>query len=324
MSVGVGPSSTWAGQAEGLASGEDWSVRRRMWRTVVFSQCWEQWLLSLCLWELTAHSSLSWACSSCWVVRCLHPRFGQKGCLCHWILHPPSDWNRSHGTEVDHHPVPWNLKPQTCVGSSSGFSIRATPTQTVIFAFYLSYHCRKCGDRKGSGCYFSGFLRDPALGVTVVTLPLLASSLPPALFLMSWGLGKTHQDQGPSETITFSPREVGWDKGVRTRNGREERWTTSIVHLLGVLVRQVWECLLLSGHYPSRNQRESGQEQANWLGLWYRPQTRGVGGVPDDSHSLAHSPGRRVVREQHFSEVNFPGVIILLFCLEDPSGTCGK
>ena len=68
-------------------------------------------------------------------------------------------------------------------------------------------------------------------------------------------------------------------------------------------------------------------------GLLQRPQIREVGGVPHDSHSLAYSPGgkvdgeqagRKVDGEQHFSEANFPGVIILLFCMETYHVQCGK
>lgn len=54
------------------------------------------------------------------------------------------------------------------------------------------------------------------------------------------------------------------------------------------------------------------QEQTRCVGT----QTRGIGGLPDDSHSLVHSPGGEVVGKHHFSGVNFPGVITL-FCLED-------
>lgn len=60
------------------------------------------------------------------------------------------------------------------------------------------------------------------------------------------------------------------------------------------------------------------------VGLLQRPQIREVGGVPHDSRSLAYSPGRKVGGEQHFSEENFAGVIILLFCMETYHVPCGK
>ena len=43
-----------------------------------------------------------------------------------------------------------------------------------------------------------------------------------------------------------------------------------------------------------------------------------------DFHSLAHSADRRLFESSIFSTVNFPGVVILLFCFKDLESTCGK
>lgn len=64
-------------------------------------------------------------------------------------------------------------------------------------------------------------------------------------------------------------------------------------------------------------------ELGHLIGLLQRPQSREEGEIPHDSHSLAYSPGRKVDGEQDFSEANFPGVIILLFCLETYHVPCG-
>lgn len=77
------------------------------------------------------------------------------------------------------------------------------------------------------------------------------------------------------------------------------------------MVSQVWGHHLLTGHYPSRNQRVTGAGIAQLVGPQCKPQT---GEVPDGILSPAHSPGRRVFGSSIFSEVNFPGVVILLSC----------
>ena len=44
---------------------------------------------------------------------------------------------------------------------------------------------------------------------------------------------------------------VGWDKGIRARNEREERWTPCIIYLLGALRSDKYEnasCLVDSQH----------------------------------------------------------------------------
>lgn len=118
LSVGVAPTSTWAGQAYGLISVQDGRARQRTWRTGFCSVLKAVAFLSM---PLVAHG------------RCLGPTppagwsdvftqiWPERTPLSfHWILPPPGGWSRSHRAEVDHHTVPGDLKTQTCVGSSLG------------------------------------------------------------------------------------------------------------------------------------------------------------------------------------------------------------
>lgn len=67
-----------------------------------------------------------------------------------------------------------------------------------------------------------------------------------------------------------------------------------------------------------------GQEQTSCLGLWYSNQRdRRLSFWNRRFHSLVHSLAGGIAGKQHFSEVSFPGVVIL-FCLEDFSRYMGE
>lgn len=75
----------------------------------------------LSLYAFGSSWSMSWANASCWVVRCLHPDLARKDSTFLPLDPTSSRWLKQvHRAEVDHPPVPGNLKTQTCVGSSLG------------------------------------------------------------------------------------------------------------------------------------------------------------------------------------------------------------
>lgn len=95
---------------------------------------------------------------------------------------------------------------------------------------------------------------------------------------------------GPKEPSLSSSGRWGGIKRLKSeRERRKEGPHPSIVYLLEVLWSDRFENASCSVGIISPGNREIGAEKGNWLGLWYRTQTRRAGGVPDDFYSLVQS-----------------------------------
>ena len=60
------------------------------------------------------------------------------------------------------------------------------------------------------------------------------------------GADELRSEQNPMRTRALREHHlltwgVGWDKGIRARNEREERWTPCIIYLLGALQSDKYE-----------------------------------------------------------------------------------